>query len=422
MLLLLATTAVGAELVELTLDEALDRLRTDGPDLIQAEARAEQAKALAQMTRAFVLPTATVSGGYVRNDQGVVLDFGSFGGLPPGAPSGDLPRDVVIQPLDSWTATASARVPLIAPGGWAESTSATRAARSAEATAEAIGLDLEEALVSAAATAEAAAAIVLAAEHATETADAHVKSIENAVAAGTATNLDLLSARATAAARRSNAKAATAERDELREQLGSLLGVDAPVAITLPDPPEPEPSRPLPELAAAEAGLAAARAQVDAAAWQFAPVVAAYGQAQATTQEYITGKSYRWLVGVEATLPLFEGGARGGRLAKARAERTEADAVAQSTRDDVERAERQAEREVELALAQLDLAQEQATLANEAADSAGQGLDVGTTSPLQARDAETDAFFADVAVASARARLLVAMAALRRSKGQDQRW
>ncbi len=423
MLLLLATAAAGAEHVELTLDDALDRLHTDGPDLIQADARADQAKAFSQIARAFVLPTATLSGGYVRNDQGVVIDFGSLGGgLPPGGPAPELPRNVVIQPLDAWTATAEARVPLIAPGGWAESTGAARAARSAEATANAIALDLEEALVRAAATAEAAEEIVLAAEHAAQTADAHVKSIENAVAAGTATNLDLLSARATAAARRSNTKAATAERDELREQLGALLGIDAPVRVALPDAPEPEPSLPLLELAAAEAGLAAARARVDAAAWQFVPVVAAYGQGQVTTQEYITGRSYRWAVGVEATLPLFVGGARGGRLAQARAERTEADAVAQSTRDDVERAERQAAREVELALAQLDLAQEQATLANEAAESAGQGLEVGTTSPLQARDAETEAFLADVAVAGARARLLVAMAALRRSKGQDQRW
>jgi outer membrane protein TolC len=423
MWLLLATAAAGSDLVELTLDEALDRLRADGPALIQAEARAEQAHALSQVARAFVLPMATVSGGYVRNDQNVVIDFGSLsGGVPPGGPTPDLPRDVVIQPLDAWTATATARVPLIAAGGWAESTGAARAARSAEATAEAIALDLEQALVGAAATADAAEAIVLAAEHATETADAHVRSIETAVVAGTATNLDLLSARATAAARRSNAKAATAERDELREQLGSLLGIGAPVRIALPEPPPDEPSRPLPELAAVEAGLAAANARVDAAALQFVPEVAAYGRAEATTQEYITGKTYRWMVGVEATLPLFVGGARSGRLAQARAERTEADAVARSTRDDAERAVRQAEREVELALAQLDLAQEQATLANEAAESAGQGLEVGTTSPLQARDAETEAFLADVSVAGARARLLVAMAALRRAKGQDQRW
>src|SRR5678815_4547645 len=45
--LCLVLTASGAEPVELTLDEAIDRLHAQGPDVARAEARADQARALA---------------------------------------------------------------------------------------------------------------------------------------------------------------------------------------------------------------------------------------------------------------------------------------------------------------------------------------------------------------------------------------
>ena len=200
----------------------------------------------------------------------------------------------------------------------------------------------------------------------------------SAIAAGTATSIDELSARALEAQRRSELALASNERDRLRKELGGLLGLDGPVRIVLPEEPEDGVAVVPPELVAARERYDASRAKTAAGGRRYAPwCISVFGTAQASTVEFATGRDTRWTVGLDATLPLFDGGLREGRLDQARAERDEAEAALRSQEDAVERALRNAERELQTAHERLVLASEQAALAVEASDVAARGLAAG---------------------------------------------
>lgn len=408
--------------VELTLQDALDRLAASGPEYAQAVARVDAARGIARQAQAAWLPIVVASGSYTRNDDEVVLAFSDLLDQLP-VPVPGAPDDIVIQPLEVWNASGAVRVPLLAPSAWAESTAAHRSAHAAEASAAEIQLQLESGLVGAAASAEAAVGVLAAADRAVAVAEDHLASTRIAQAAGTATGVDVLSAQTDVSRRRSERLQARNALEKAQEGLGALLGIDGRARVTLPETPAPEAAmveRPALDAAADQVG--SARARVQAAWWRHVPVVSAQATGLAATVPFPTGNDTAWRLGVEATWTLYDGGFRYGRLTQARAELASAEAFRAAEELRVSREVRDAQRDHDVAREQLSLAEEQAALGAEAASVARRGLAAGTVSPLQARDIEAEAFRADVGVATARARLRIAEATLRRARGLDQRW
>lgn len=423
-----SSLALAQDVTEIPLSEALDRLGTANPDLLVAESRARAASSFSRQAAAAFLPIVAASGSYTRNNAEVVFDFGGF--FTPFAPLLDplgvtIPpiEPVVIQPLEVWNAVGSVQVPLFAPSAWSDWTAARHGADAARAGVAEAKLQLEAGLVTVAASVEAAGGLVAAAERAAEVAEAHLASTRVAEAAGTATAVDVLAAQADLAKQRSAVLQARGALAQAEDQVGALLGMDGPARIVLPEGEAPAPSSaPLPALDLADASVAAARSQVRSALWRHAPTVSATAAALAATQPFPTGEDTAWQVGVEATWVLFDGGYRYGKLDQAHADLAAAEAQREGARRKADVELRDATRDLELAREQVALAEEQSRLAAEAARIAGLGLAAGTTSPLQARDVEAQAFQADVGVAAARAQLRIAEATMRRTSGQGQRW
>jgi outer membrane protein TolC len=414
--------AGAAEPVELTLAEALDRLVADGPGVAAAHARADALRGVARQASAAWLPVVSATGTYVRNDSEVVLSFGDLLAQLPIPVDVDAPPETVIQPLEVWNGAVTARVPLVNASAWADSRAAQLGARSGALGADEVDLELEAAVVAAAASEEAAAGVVAAAERAVEVALAHARSTKIALEAGTATKVDVLAADAEVARRKSELVATRSAHDKALDQAGVLLGVDGPVRVVLPESPPATTPGDRPALAAAEAQVASAKARVSSAWLRHLPTVSATGLAQAATVPYATGNDTQWRVGLEATWTAYDGGLRYGRLEQARAELALAEANLRSETLRVSKELRDAERDLAVAREQVALSEEQARLAAEAAAVAEKGLAAGTTSALLARDVEQQAFAAEVGVVGARARLRVAEAQWRRAGGSGQRW
>ncbi|HET6923438.1 MAG TPA: TolC family protein, partial [Anaeromyxobacteraceae bacterium] len=72
---LLAATPAGTpkSLAALALEEALRELDAQNLTLAQAQARAEEARAVVRQSAAALLPTLSATGSYTRNSQEVVL-------------------------------------------------------------------------------------------------------------------------------------------------------------------------------------------------------------------------------------------------------------------------------------------------------------------------------------------------------------
>jgi outer membrane protein TolC len=418
----LSAVAGAAAPTTMTLAEALDRLGTDAPTLDGARARADAAHAVTRQAAAAWLPVVAVNGTYLRNDDEVVLSFGDLLGQLPLPTPIEAPDDVTIQPQQVWNGAVTARVPLLSASAWSETRAAGLQARSAEASVDELRNELEAAVVGAAASVEAAAGVVTAAERAVEVATAHVRSTRIAVEAGTATRVDQLAAEAEVAKRKSEAVSARASLERALDAAGAMLGVDGPVWVTLPDAPAPAGAAgDRPAVAAARAQVDAAEARVSSAWLRHVPTVAATGLAQAATVPYATGNDTQWRVGLEATWTAYDGGLRYGRLDQARAELAGAEATLRAETLRVSRELRDAERDLAVAREQVALAEEQSALAAEAAVVAARGLSAGTTSALLARDVDQQAFTAEVGVVGARARLRIAEAQWRRAGGLGQR-
>jgi outer membrane protein TolC len=416
----LFSAALGAEVPTIDLAEAVRRVESDNPDLAAMRAKVEEARAMATIAHAPMLPALSVTGSYARNDKEVSLAFGDLInglGLPIQIDPSKLPDPTVIQPLDAFSVSASARVPILTPSSIGDSMAATSQISAARAAVDSTQLALETAMVQACAMSQAAEGVAEAARRAESVAEAHRDATQRAVDAGTATHLALVQAEADVVRRRSEVVQAEANVDSGRRALGVLLGMDGPVRITVPDLSEDVSARKHPDLIAAEARADAAEKALLAARLRYSPNLSAWGTAAASTSPYVTGNKTLWKVGVDLSWTLVDGGAREGRMAAAVAQAEAARDALRSTQLKLAQAEADAESSLAVARVRLTLANTQRDLAREAETTALRGVSAGTVTALEGRDAEDRAFSADVGVAAAAAQVVVAQAGLRRAKG-----
>ncbi len=417
-----ATSTATPDLPELSLDAALAELERQNLGIAQARSRAEEASAIEGQVAAQLVPSLSAQASYVRNSDAASLT------IPPGLPLP--PRSVVIQPLEQLSVGGAVRVPLVVPSAWFEVRAARSGARAAEASAEAVRLQLRAGFAQAAHGARAAEEVVLASERAVEIAAEHARSADRRVKVGVAPPLDALRARTEQVQRESDLARARAELERARLALGILLGREGPVRIVVPDlaatPAAPELAAPLaagaverrPEVRAQRAQVEAAEDQLRATRARLAPQVSATASAFASDVPYPTGDREGWRATVDLNWPIFDGGLREARRRQAHAQLATARAASEAQRLAVVQEVADGARDLAVARERLRLAGTQRGLAFDAAESARRSFEAGVASNLDVVDANDRLYQADVGLADAKARVAQAAIALERALGR----
>lgn len=406
----------------LSLEQALQQLDSENLELALAEARLQRATALTREAGAQLRPNLVAVGSYVRNNDEVALRVGDLLTQLPGAPS--LPN-VVIQPLDAWTAVGTLRVPLFVPTAWHDVKAAEANEASARGAVEVARAQARAALANLAYGALALEEVVAAAERAIELAERQAQSAARRVQAGTAAPLDVLRAQAEKVRRESDLTRARADLERARLSMGVLLGQTVPVRVTAPAETVAD-AAPLsserafedrPEFRVLEAQAEAGRELLRSANARFWPQLHASGSVFASDEPYPTGDKTGWRVGVDLTLPLYDGGLRYGKRDEANAVVRAASLEAAQRRVVVQQEIADAEREVQVAKERLRLAETRARLARDAAASAERSFAVGVASSLDVLDANDQLFQAEVALAAERAHQAQTRIELKRAHG-----
>ncbi len=418
-----SAAAPQSQPLTLTVERALARLDTDNPDLLASRARAAQAAARVRQAGAGLRPKLIATGSYVRNNKEVSVGLGALSSVFPGAPS--MPN-VVIQPLDAWTATGMLKVPLFAPTAWYDVDTAQAAAEASDATTEVAKQRARAGLLQLVYGTRALEEVVSAAERAIELASRQVTSAERRVAAGTAAPLDVLRAKADLVQRESDLANAKSDLERAQLSIGVLLGEAVPVHVAAPEVDQQ--AKPTPadvqaaqqrrsEFEVIDAQTRAGEAMLNSAKARMWPELSATGAVFASDEPYPTGDKTGWRVSVDLTIPLYDGGFRYGKREEAEATLQLARSEAQKQRLAVRQEVTLAEGDVSLAAERLRLAETKVALAQDAAASAERAFNVGVVSSLDVLDANDRLFQAEVALAAERARAARANIELRRALG-----
>jgi outer membrane protein TolC len=409
---LFSSPAMAQEPVTLSLAQALDELDRHNLALAESKSRVEQARALVGQASSGLLPTVVAAGGYVRNSDEARVDLGGiFGRLGQPVPPG-IPGPLTIQPLGAWNVSASARVPLVNPTGWADRSAAMHAA---EATAAWAAAAAEE--------------IVAASQRAVSVAVEHRETAARMVIAGEAAPLSVLKADTEVVRRESDLVRARAEMERARLALGVLLGREHAVrvqpsatSIALSPATEALVAEAIgrrPEIASRAESVRAAGAQALSARLRLLPQISGSASVFASDMPYPTGKRDGWRLTLDATWAIFDGGFRSSRRAEAEAEAAGAQAAADNARLAITQEVADAARDLSVAVERMRLAERQVAFAAEAAASAKRTFEGGVAGSLDVLDANDRLYQADVGLADARGRLGIANAALAKSLGRD---
>ncbi|MEM6294910.1 MAG: TolC family protein [Myxococcota bacterium] len=434
---IVAQQAEGAVVQTMSLDEAFAAMEANNPDLQTMAAAIDDADAAAQASLAAVKPMVTLSTTYTLNNEEALLDMGeAFAGIgqaleqATGQPAnlGDTGGATTIQPLQSLTASAQVQVPLFAANAYADIKAARVSVDSSKANRESLEIQLRGALRNAAWLAGAAASFVNVSEQAVGNAAAHAERTERLVEAGRATRLSLNQAKLQVLQRKNDLLSAKAELAKAQLAMGVLIGVDGPVAITLPDvapavsiPPAGDAVaqglRDRPEIAAKRSDEKAARLRVRSARMAYLPTLMGTFGGNASTADYVTGLNYAWQAGLTLSWNAYVGGSR--RASKKRAEAGLRMARAERHRQEltVRQEVLDARRELELARAKYRLAVEEVAVARDAAASAERTFAEGQSSSLDVLDALDNAFSAELRREQAKAQAAAAAVQLDTARG-----
>lgn len=392
----------------ITLEEAIQEARRGNADLGLSEARERMAAAEAGLARAALLPNASVSSAWTRTTDpvatfGTKLRQGRFG-------QSDFALEALNDPypVEDWESRASLGWEPVVPARWARRSAAEHASRASgwtrtrtrQATDYRTRLYYYEALRT--------ADRVEAARAAVDAAEAVLEQFRRREEQGLVTRADVLQARAELDAARAGAAGARQGEREAAVALAVHLGwspderLPRPLdELTPPSGPGAGPVRAGGEAAgvrqrsdlmAAEEGVRAAEAEVEAARLAFLPALGAFATWANHGTAPFSGDGTDWTVGVGLRWSLFEGLGRNAELESARAGLTAA-------RLERERAVRSARGELLLARRALRAAGEAFEAARSAREAARTGRDL-----MRRRFAEGLATPADLLQAEARTR------------------
>ncbi len=374
----------------ITFEEAVRRALARNPTVAVALAEIERAQGLVQEARAGWYPTLAGAGSYTRLDHD----------RPKTGPAVDKKNEL----YGSLTLT----VPLVSPAGWTAERHAKDAARVAEASAVDVRREIAQATGDAFLAVIAQRLQIRSTETAIANAKSHAEYAHTRLEGGIGRSIDDVRARQDLATVEVQLQTVLTGLARAREALGVLVGAGEPV-----DAVETVDLGTLPSLSAAldDAGtqrpdVVVGRARVSAAetlrkdVWAYyAPYLSAVGEPFAQTGQVLLPE-LGWQAQLLLTLPLYDGGQRGGIARERDAELAEA-------RLDLDATLRQARSEVRLAFESmlradqaLTSARDAATLAHRAYDLAVLAYRAGATTNLEVIDAARQARDADSAAAA----------------------
>lgn len=434
-LLLQTSSALAGEAPQvLSLDEVTVRFREASPTAEALDARLAEARATARLATAPFQPILAVQGGYTRNNAEARVSIADvFSSLSDALPfdveidTSGFPDDLIIQPLQQWSAGASLTVPIVAPSAWADATAARQVANATSDQVTGSRQQAEAGLVRLCWLSEAAEQVSAAADHAAEVAREHRDATQRRFEAGLAPELEVLVAETELSRRESERLQAAADRDRARRTVGAMIGVSGPVDVSLPDPapgvvPDAETAAARAQDRPAVDGAAtlakATRTSMTSAWLRHLPTLAGNAAFQAQDIAFPTGQKTAWRVGLQLTWVLYDGGARYGMLDVARARHVAAEAGHRQALLDADREARDAVEAVRVAEGRLTLAAQAMRTADAAEAAAGRGYDAGLVSHTDVLDAQQRRLEASVARAGAAAQLGAARAELLRATGQ----
>jgi outer membrane protein TolC len=367
-------------------------IRVDRAQLVAAQTQTETAWSS-------LLPTIAAQGKYTRNYVAVEFPPGTFG-----------PNGLLLQPLNQWDAGITGTTPLLAPAAWAGLKSVKASVASAEANFAAQEAELlvsvGQAFLAAAGTDE----LVEARRSSVVVARATLKDAQVRLAAGSVTKVDVDRAEFTVVRTEQQEREAVTSRDRAYRSLATLLQSSKPFKVdtNFPTSPMPNPNdvdtalHLRPEFRALEETARSADEEANARAWQWAPVVSAFGNARVFNYDNFHLDRHAWAAGAQLDWQLFDGGARDAARhqanARAAAAREQAAQFSDRVREDM------ANSSADLTTKQqgVQAAQHAVALSQESLDLIRTQYTAGTATQLDLLQAQDALIAANVALVQAR--------------------
>jgi len=397
--------ASPAPIERVAFDEAIRRALLRNPNVEVAQQEIRRSEALVEQVRAAWLPSVSSGATYGRLDSDRV-----FGGR-------------ILQNADSFHASVSISVPLVAPRAWVATAQAREGVELARLSHQETRRQVALATARAFLAVVAQQRILESADRALASARAHEEFARARLAGDVGNRVDAVRSAQERARSETRVENQRIGLVRAQEALGVLLGASHPVdatTISLPQTPELEGALHDAESRRSDVRVARERAEISRRASRdtyadYLPTLAAAGRVFYQTPQTPTVPTTGWQVQLMLSFPLYDGGYRYGRAH----ERTAQEATAHTS---VDAALRQARSEVRTAFEAmrhaddaLVHAQENAALAREALDLTEQAYRAGVRANIevidaqrQVFDAETELAVAEDAARQARVELLVA--------------
>jgi outer membrane protein TolC len=387
-----AGTAASGEVERITFRAAVDRALSNNTTVQEAVDEVLRAEALVLETRSTSLPQVKATAAYTR--YGYLIKFGG----------------VVFQPHDVKTETGTVSVPIVNLASWAQWAHAL----DNKAIAELSVADAKRRVATAVANAYLAVLarhrIIEANQRALDTARAHFDVAHQRLEAGAASRLEEVQGAQDVSNDEVLVEQATLELRRAQEALGVLLSADGPFDAA--DEPTFEE---LGGIGEALSGLEQRRADLAVLAmretaaehvlrdtWrEYAPTLGLTFQELLQQPGTAFTLSHSWQAQLLLTLPIYQGGLRGG-------ERREREALVEEAKVNLTGGKVQARSDVRIASEAIRLADQGLASARNAARQAHDALDIvnlsygaGASTSLELLDAQRRARDADTAVATA---------------------
>jgi outer membrane protein len=390
----------------LTLESALQRALTSNLPLRRAEEEIAAAEAQKRASLSLVLPKLSVTGALTRNSEQV-----SFG-------SGDDSRTIL--PLNDWATRITVNQPVFA--GLREKRAYDQAKVGIENARDLVAGARDQALLAVSthylATVQGEALMAVEQKN-RELAEARRVHAQNLFDAGETTGVDVLRAEAAVKAAERRAIAARQERDAASGRLRVALALDSDVSVVEPAGPlaPPATEAELTALAAeqrsevqqARNNVRIAQLEVQKQKGAYLPVVTA--DAGWVYQKTTFPKDEYGYAALRFTVPVFQGGEVGARVAAARVRLRQAELSLEEAQRQVREEVRVSLQHVEAERTSLQLAEEQRQAAQAEYD---QALEMYRAQEATALDMEAaEALLADASRAVATSRLDLRLAELR---------
>lgn len=315
----------GTSPLSVTLEEAMERASRSNPMVQAAREEVKAREGQRKEARSYFLPDLTLTESFSRTDNPVYVFMGKltqerFGMTDFAIPSLNNPS-----PLSNVQSRAEVTLPLFTGG---KLTAAYRAARlgveaagSRSAFAESsLRKGVTEAFYGSLLAREAVSVM----DETVKTAEAHLQQVEFMHRQGLVLDSDLLRMRVFLADMRQQRAARAADAQVARAYLAYAMGYEGEVEprgeFSVPTDPLPSLEEAVQAALASRGDLAAAEREarqaglgVRMARADYLPQVGAMATYEQDTEDF-SGHGKNWMVGVQLRLPLFDGGARSGRL------------------------------------------------------------------------------------------------------------